>query len=245
MEALRLTSSRPSEIRLPISSDARRARFSIRSRIKEAARPTILARSLIAILDQTFRYVLSAVANALRICSSVCSSKLRSVSPLAGLTLWYAMVVSPKNWFAVFFSSVPNNELEARETAPGGAVAGAEPVENLAGCGVRIAVDDAPRRVDTLHEAPGPVLHHEPLADVVGHHRLRVGVNLEDVDSAAIGRDVPLVRERPRLGFRARNHLFHQLFECLERAVFDCKLVNPGNVSLHRILRHMNLHPMR
>src|SRR6267142_422048 len=235
MEALRLTSSRPSEIRLPISSEARRARFSIRSRIKEAARPTILARSRIAIVDQTFRYVLSAVANALRICSSVCSSKLRSISPLAGLTLWYAMVVLLRLGCCFFSSVLPNTELKAREAAPGGAIGGAESVENLTSCRVRVAVDDAPRRVDTVHEAPGPVLHHEPLADMMGHHRLRVGVNLEDVDGAAIGRDVPLVRERSRLGFRARDHLLHQLFECLERAVFNRQLVNPGNVSLHRI----------
>src|SRR6267142_3123880 len=95
MAALSSTSLRPSEIRLPISRDARRARLSLRSSIRAAARPTILARSLIAILDQMLRYVFSAVASALSICSSVCRSKLRRISPFAGLTLWYSIMVSP------------------------------------------------------------------------------------------------------------------------------------------------------
>src|SRR6266404_3758877 len=95
MAALSSISLRPSEIRLPISRDETRARLSLRSSIREAARPTILARSLIAILDQMLRNVLSAVASALSICSSVCRSKLRRISPLAGLTLWYSIMVSP------------------------------------------------------------------------------------------------------------------------------------------------------
>src|SRR5258705_8792372 len=95
MAALSSISLRPSEIRLPISSDAMRARLSLRSSMRAAARPTILARSLIAIVDQMLRYVFSAAASALSICSSVCRSKLRRISPLAGLTLWYSIMVSP------------------------------------------------------------------------------------------------------------------------------------------------------
>src|SRR5712671_3488313 len=92
MAAPRSTSLRPSEISLPISSAARRERLSLRSDMREAARATILARSRMAILDQMRRYVLSAVASALRTSSSVCRAKLRSTSPLAGLTLRYSMV---------------------------------------------------------------------------------------------------------------------------------------------------------
>src|SRR5438105_1547538 len=95
MEALSSTSLRPSAILLPISSDARRASLSLRSSIREAAPPTILARSRILIVDHPLRYVFSAVASALSICSSVCRSKLRRISPLAGLTLWYSIMVSP------------------------------------------------------------------------------------------------------------------------------------------------------
>src|SRR2546421_11286787 len=97
-------------------------------------------------------------------------------------------------------------KLEPREAAPGGVVGGAETVEDLAGRGVWVAEDDAPGGVDTVHEASSPVLHHEPLADVVGHDRLRVRVNLEDLDGAPVRRDVPLVHECPRLGPAARCH---------------------------------------
>jgi hypothetical protein len=53
------------------NSDARRARFSLRSIMREAARPTIFARSRMAFLDHMSLYVLSAVDNALCTWSSV------------------------------------------------------------------------------------------------------------------------------------------------------------------------------
>jgi hypothetical protein len=80
-----------------------------------------------------------------------------------------------------------DTKVEAREAAPGGVVGGAEPVENLAGCRVRAAEDHAPARFHTVQEAPRPVMHHEPVADVVGHHRRRVRVRLEDLDGAPSG----------------------------------------------------------
>src|SRR5258708_33583726 len=90
-------------------------------------------------------------------------------------------------------------ELEAREATPGGMVGSAEAIEDHAGCRVRVPIDDDPGHVDTVHEAPRPVVQREPLADVVGHHRCRVRVRLDDVDGAAVARDVPPVREGPWL----------------------------------------------
>jgi hypothetical protein len=86
-----------------VAKVARRASFSFRSRRIWADLPIIFERSLKGRAAQP-RNALSAVAKAFHICSSVCSVKVLSTSPVAGLTLLYGILDSS----ACFRSASPH-----------------------------------------------------------------------------------------------------------------------------------------